>query len=132
MWFPTREKSWGGPFKASFGVKFHDILYSLSPDILYSLVMNPPQPWEGKWETLCVFQGGKAAVFSSFVGLTNPTLHQSRLVGVEVEFADHRVAVVDQDTLFYGDDLDPLPAECAAEVPLPAIYLELAVRIHLT
>jgi hypothetical protein len=56
------------PLKPKRGVKFHDILYSLSPDILYSLVMNPPQPWEGKWETLCVFQGGKAAVFSSFVG----------------------------------------------------------------
>jgi hypothetical protein len=65
---PTPRKCVAHSSLPSFGVKFHDILYSLSPDILYSFVMNPPQPWEGKWETLCVFQGGKAAVFSSFVG----------------------------------------------------------------
>jgi hypothetical protein len=107
-------------------------LQFVSEDPLQFLVMNAPQPWEGKWETLCVFQGGKPPSFPPLSGLTNPTFHHSRLVGVEVEFADHRVTVVDQDTLFYGDDLYPLPAECAAEVPLPAIYLELAVRIHLT
>ena len=30
-------KSQGGPFEPSFGIKFHDILYKVSPDILYSL-----------------------------------------------------------------------------------------------
>jgi hypothetical protein len=30
------KQSLGGPFKPSFGVKCHDILYSLSPKILYS------------------------------------------------------------------------------------------------
>jgi hypothetical protein len=56
----------GAPFKPGFGVKFQDILYILSPDILYSFVFQPPR-WEGKWETPGVFQGGRAAVFSSLV-----------------------------------------------------------------
>jgi hypothetical protein len=43
-------------------------LQFVSEHPLQFLVMNPPQPWEGKWETLCVFQGVKAAVFSSLVG----------------------------------------------------------------
>jgi hypothetical protein len=50
----------------SEGVKCRDILYILSPDILYSFVFQPPR-WEGKWETPGVFQGGRAAVFSSLV-----------------------------------------------------------------
>jgi hypothetical protein len=49
-------------------VKFHDILYRLSLDILYTFVflilVNRRSRRKGKWETLCVFQGGRAAVFS--------------------------------------------------------------------
>jgi len=32
----TAEKMVGGPFKPSFGVQFHDMLYKMSPDILYT------------------------------------------------------------------------------------------------
>jgi hypothetical protein len=126
-------KGLGGPFKPSFGVKCHNILYSLSPDILYSFSYEPAAAVGGKVGNAVRFPRRQSRrLFLPLPELTNPTLHQNRLVGVEVEFADHRIAVVDQDPLFQGDDLYPLPAECAAAVPLLAIYLELAVRIHLT
>jgi hypothetical protein len=81
-------------------VKFQDILYRLSPDIPYTfcflvLIIRRSRR-KGKWETLCVFQGGCAAVFSF-------------LSHGKLDFADEGVAVEDQHPLLYLHQLHQFP-----------------------
>jgi hypothetical protein len=121
----------GPPFKPGFGVKFQDILYILSPDILYSFCF-PAAALGGKVGNARRFPRRQSRrLFLPCSGLGNPLTDQGRLAGGEIQLPYQSGAVVDQNTLFHGYDLHPLLAEGTTEVPLQPVYMEFSVRVHL-
>ncbi len=82
------------------GVKFRDILYSLSRDILYK--------------------------FSSSVRGLQPVFDRGRTLAGEIEFAHQGTAVVHQDP--FSDLLQPHPfsAQSCADLPVPLLEPQLA------
>jgi hypothetical protein len=124
------QRSLGAPFKPYFGVKFQDILYILSPDILYSFIFQPPLG--GKVGNARRFPRRQSRrLFLPCSGLGNPLMDQGRLAGGEIQLPYQSGAVVDQNTLFHGDNLHPLLAEGTTKVPLQAVYMEFSVRVDL-
>ena len=120
----------GAPCSPKCKVPGHPLHFVSRHSLQFWLIDQPQRGREsGK---RCAFS--KAAVppsFSSSRSLADPTIQQNRFAGIQIEFPNDRVAVIDQNAVIERDDLHRLLAECATEMPLPAVKLELAVGIHL-